>query len=111
MNTWKFIRSLRPIFIVGFLVVWNIVMSFGVHLNGGFGPFSDLRSLLVAGFGTLSLAILCFGAVYSPIIRNVVLRPDANVSEAKPGLLFIGLLGGLLTALTLLSAWKLGDPA
>ena len=83
-------------------------MGFGVHLNGGFGTFNNLPSLLVAAFGTCALAILCFGALYSPAIRSIVLRPDSDVSVAKPGLQFIGFLGALLTVLTLLSALKLG---
>lgn len=98
-------------FVVGFVIIWNLAMGFGVHLNGGFGPFNNLASLLVAGLGTILLSALCLGAVYSPAIRGIVLRSDASVSDAKPGLLFLGFLGSLLTILTLVSALKLGGEA
>jgi hypothetical protein len=106
MNIWKSIPSLRPAFIIGFIVTWNLIMGFGIHLNGGFGPFSNLSSLLVAAFGTTALAIISIGAIHWPAVRAVVLRPTARLSDAKPGLMFLGLLGGLLTVLTLLSAMR-----
>jgi len=107
MSVWKLIPSLRPGFIIGFIVTWNLIMGFGVHLNGGFGPFSNLSSLFVAAFGTTAVAIIFIGAIYRPAVRTIVLRPSARLSDARPGLMFLGLLGGLLTVLTLLSAMQI----
>lgn len=103
MNIWKLTQSLRPGFIMGFLVVWNVIMGFAVHLNGGFGPFSNRSSLLIAAFGTVGVALISFGAIYSPSVRSIVLRPTASASDAKPGLLFLGFLGSALTIMTFLS--------
>lgn len=103
MSIWKLIPSLRPGFIIGFIVVWNLIMGFGVHLNGGLGPFTNLPSLLVAAFGTAALALISFGAIYWPSVRSIVLRPTASVSEARPGLVFLAFLGSLLTILTVIS--------
>ena len=82
---------------LGFVVVWNLVCFIGVLLNGGFGKIHSVPSALVMAVACGGLAFIGFGSLAIPSVRSVVLLPTAELSTARPGLIFIGILGSALT--------------
>ena len=88
---------------LGFIVVWNLVFFVIRYLNGGAGLFKTVPAAVVAASACACVGLIGFGSLSSPRLRYAVLRPTADLSAARPGLIFLGVLGSLL------AVWILGD--
>ena len=99
----RLLKNLRPSFMLGFLVIWNLVFFSVRELNGGSGTFKTIPAAVVAATACAGLGFIGFGSLSLSRLRHVVLRPTADLAAARPGLIFVGALG------TLLAVWILGD--
>lgn len=93
---WNLIKSLKISSIVVFVVVWNAVGLFGLHLNGGTGPIRTPASGLVMALDCAMLAASAAAIALSPAWRRRALRPGTDIAVARPGLWFIVALASLL---------------
>jgi hypothetical protein len=100
----SFFEHLRPSFMVAFAVVWNLLCFVGVSLDGGYGPIKSVSAALVAAVACAGVAFVGFGTLLFASVRNVVLRPNADLSAVRSGLIFVGILGSALTLGALFTA-------
>jgi len=94
---WNLVKSIRPIAIVAIVVIWNALCLVGIWLNGGMGRVATFPSAAAMTLASLCLAAFAFSAACSGAVQRAVLRPNANPTSARSGLLFLGVLGTLLT--------------
>jgi len=97
-------KSIQPKAGLWFLVFWAVLWLIGVYLNGGFGPYRTVPSLLTALLACLSLGALSFATLFSARLQTLVLRPS-TLRQARPGLLISGALGAAGFTALLLEAW------
>jgi hypothetical protein len=97
--------NLRPSFMLGFVVVWNLVFVVVGQLNGGSGAFNTIPAAVVAAVACAGVGLVGFGSLSSPGVRSVVLRPTADLTAARPGLVFLGVLGSVLAVWILVDAF------
>ena len=88
------IRCMRPSFMIGFVVAWNLLGFVAIRVNGvNDGHIHSYAAGLLMSLDCLLLALTGIGTLRSFEIRRIVLRPDAELELARPGLRFIGGLG------------------
>jgi hypothetical protein len=85
---------------IGFVVVWNLVGFIAFRLDGhNDGHFHTLLAAILGSLDCAILAVAGFGSLKSEAIRRFVLRSDANLIAARPGLRFIGTLGTFIAVI------------
>jgi len=88
------IRCMRPSFMIGFVVAWNLLGFVAIRVNGANdGHIHTYAGGMLMSIDCLLLTLTGFGTLRSSEIRRIVLRPDADLVAARPGLRFIGALG------------------
>jgi hypothetical protein len=93
---WDLVKSLKISSILVVFVVWNAIGLVGLSLNGGYGPIRTLAGGLVMALECALLAGAAAAVAVSPAWQRRVLRPDADVQVARPGLWFIVVIASLL---------------
>jgi hypothetical protein len=101
---WKLLKSLKVKAIVIALLVWNGVGFIGLWLNHGSGQMRTLAGSLTVAFTCALLSLVAFATALSEWWQTLALRPQADPGDARPGLLFIGVLGAILAVGGLLGA-------
>ncbi len=94
---WKLIKTLRPKVIVIILISWNVLIGIAIAFNGGIGQIRTLPSAIAMACTCGSLAVFGFCTALMPSWQRVMLRPEADPKYAQPGLLFVALIGIILT--------------
>ena len=95
---------LRPRFMICFFIVWNAIFLVGIYLNGGTGSVKSVPAALVMSIALAGLVVFSFGSLLFGPIRRLVLRPEAQLSDAWPGLLVSGMIGSVLLVAALMTA-------
>jgi hypothetical protein len=95
---WKLIKTLRLEVIIAFVIIWNVLMGVGIAMNGGVGKIRTTPGAIAMALTCGALAVFCFGTVLIAAWQRIMLRPTADPAQAKPGLLFIGLVSSFLSA-------------
>jgi fucose permease len=98
------VKSIQPRTAFWFLVSWAVLWLIGIYLNGGFGPYRTVPSLLTASLACASLGGLSFATLFSARFQTLVLRPS-TLDQARPGLIISGTVGTAGFAALLLEAW------
>jgi hypothetical protein len=107
MKLYPLLTSLRPRFIIAFVVVWNALCFTGIWLNGGTGRITTLPSVVFMFIACAGVAFIGFGALTLPRFRALVLRPNVDIAVVRPGLVLLGILGTLLALGTAITAYDL----
>jgi hypothetical protein len=102
---WELLKSLKVKVIVVAVIVWNAVGFLGVWLNGGTGSVHTRAGGIAMSFDCALLAFAAFSTAFSDAWQGAALRPTADSSESRPGLMFIGFLGTVLAVSALLGTF------
>ena len=92
----KLNSHLNSVFAIAAVIVWNALLGVAIWLNGGLGKLKNPSALALSALACGSLAFFAFGAVVSPRIRGIVLKPAAPMTEVRGDLLLLGFIAGFL---------------
>jgi hypothetical protein len=95
---WNLIKNMKPSVMIGFVVLWNLLFMSAERLNGGAGQLKSATPALLMAVACIVLALIGFCSLVSAGARTFVFRPTANLTEARPGLILIGVVGSVLSA-------------
>jgi hypothetical protein len=93
---WNLIKNLKPITIVLFVIGWNGLVYLGASLTGGEGGIVTVGAAVAMTLNCALLAVLAFATAALPTWQRIAFRPGADPAAARPGLLFLGVLGTIL---------------
>jgi len=96
MMVLKLFTQLRPSFIIGFVVLWNILCLGGMQLNGGSGPIKTLPATALFFLAAALAATAGFGPLLSPRLRSLTLKNGVDLAQTRPGLILFGVIGSFL---------------
>ena len=84
---------IKPIRILLFIVMWNIICGLGIILNGGLGQIKTPGGYLCVGLAGAFAAFSGLAPVVSKRVRKRWCQPDVDFEKGRLGLILIGLIG------------------
>ena len=102
---------LKPIVLVGLIVLWNLLMGLGIYLNGGMGQIKSLPAACVVIVASFATTLFCFCVLFVHAVRNRVMQPDHIDSFDKTSFVFVGGIALCLGLVMLLEATGALGPA
>jgi hypothetical protein len=92
-NPIDLLKAAKPIWIVTFIILWNIIMFICIDINNGFSQIQTREAFLAFGF--LGVFLLCSGAIplISKNIKAKICRANIDPELGKSGLLLMSVFG------------------
>jgi hypothetical protein len=104
---WQLLKSLKPITIVGFVVLWNALCGIGIWLNQGMGSVKTFQSAVFMSVACAALAAGSLGTLNSRALQSAFLRPASDMQTVRPGLIFLSMVATFLMLGSIYTAYNL----
>lgn len=89
------LRHIRVRFLLGWAVLWNLLLIGGIRVDAAAGQGDDRSFRLMLALALVITAIFSLAVLLSAAFRRVVLRPQSSLADVQRGLWLIAAMAGV----------------